>query len=105
MDEQFKVGFKRFRRLRRRLGRLVGFGLTKVLFLIPALYRLKSGLVNLPLVFLSLCCGFLLVSCANADDPSAKQSQHHQHHRGTYGQGQTSDGSYPSRSGTPIPGL
>jgi hypothetical protein len=97
----------------RRLRRLHGWGatlriwLTKAVLGIGALYRFKSNFMNFPLVLLCLGWAFLGAACAHDDDPSADHSQRHQHHRGSYGQGQDAGFDRPdaSRSSTPIPGL
>jgi hypothetical protein len=103
MDGRVKVPNKQPRRLLRHANKLLRIGLAKVLQIIPFLYRMR--LMNLPIIFFCLSCGWLVAGCAHDDDPSAEHAQHHQHHRGTYGQGGDSDRSGPFGSSTPIPGL
>ena len=100
MDEQFKLDAKRWSTtLRIRLAKAIrGIG---------TLYRFKFGLMNVPFALLCLGCAFFGAACAHDDDSSADRSQHHQHHRGSYGQGQSGgfDRSGASQFATPIPGL
>ena len=103
MDRWNKFEVGRFRRWVSKSRLTLRVWLTKAVLWIGAIYRFKSSFMNV--ILLCLGYGFLVVACAQDDGSSSDRSQRHQHRRGNYGQGETSDHSDAYRSSTPIPGL